>query len=274
MRSGRQRNHLVQRGVEAVQVLSGQAVDQIHVRRGEACATRLVDRTGGLLLALQPVHGPLHGRIEILHPDGHAVEPQIGEEGHAAGLHRARVDLDGVLGARRAAEMAMQRAISSDISSRDRKVGVPPPQCIWQIARSSSPSRLLRRLDFLGEVFDILRRPAVVLGHHLVAGAVVADGVAEWHVHIDRERLVDAADVALREPLPAGLGTERLDEPVRGRVRGITRSVDVELANEVRVENQIFLCSVHGSTSVGCTRQSQNRQKIVLTWIKGLQTLV
>ena len=38
--------------------------------------------------------------------------------------------------------------------------------------------------DLLAEILDVLGRPAVVLGDYLVAGAVIADGIAEGDVHV------------------------------------------------------------------------------------------
>ena len=42
----------------------------------------------------------------------------------------------------------------------------------------------------------------------------------------------------LQEPLPELRFAERLDEPVRGRIRGVARPADVVLANQHRVDDQ------------------------------------
>ena len=58
-------------------------------------------------------------------------------------------------------------------------------------------------------------------------------------MHVQRERLADAADVALAEPLPQLGLAEGLDEAVRGRVRGVARAAHVVLADEDRVDHQV-----------------------------------
>ena len=87
----------------------------------------------------------------------------------------------------------------------------------------------------------------VVLGDDLVAGTVVTKGVAKRQMHINRQRLADAADVALGEPLlQLGL-VERLDEAVRGRVGRVARAAHVVPADQHRVDDQLGSREMHGS---------------------------
>ena len=71
----------------------------------------------------------------------------------------------------------------------------------------------------------------MILGDDLVARAVVANGVAERDVEIQRQRL---ARRAVAQPVLTGLDSERFDETISGRIRGIARAVDVEATNDLR----------------------------------------
>ena len=87
----------------------------------------------------------------------------------------------------------------------------------------------------------------MVAGHDLVAAAVVAKRIAEWEMHINRQRLIDAANVALGEPLPELGLAESLDEAIGSRIRGLARPADVVLAQQHRVDDQLRSGVIHFS---------------------------
>jgi hypothetical protein len=72
---------------------------------------------------------------------------------------------------------------------------------------------------FLRQALDILHRPGVVARNDLVERAKAAAGIAGRQVHVHRERLVDTADIAGREPMPTVGLAECFNETVRRRVR-------------------------------------------------------
>ena len=63
-----------------------------------------------------------------------------------------------------------------------------------------------------------LPEPSTILDD-LVAG-VVADGT-EWQVKIQRQRPIDATDIAFAQPVCIGIGAECFDEAVGSRVGGV-----------------------------------------------------
>src|SRR3989304_2836127 len=131
----------------------------------------------------------------------------------------ARIDLDRALETVRAPELAIERAHQLAHLPARKESGRAAAQMQLAEAAILAEQRHGER-QFLRQVLDILGRSVMVARAPLVARAVVADGVAERHVHVDRQRLADAADVALGKPLPQLRLAERLDEAVRGRVRG------------------------------------------------------
>ena len=53
------------------------------------------------------------------------------------------------------------------------------------------------------------------------------------------ERMLDAADVAFREPVPILRFAVGLDESIGGRVRGVARARKVVLADQHRVDDEL-----------------------------------
>jgi hypothetical protein len=80
--------------------LHGQSVDQVHIDRLKAETARCRHQRKNLLSGLDPVHGLLHCRVEILHAETQAIEAQLSQIGQAGRIHGAGVDLDRVLTAR------------------------------------------------------------------------------------------------------------------------------------------------------------------------------
>ena len=90
--------------------------------------------------------------------------------------------------------------------------------------------------DFLFQIAEIGGGLAAVFGDDLVAGAVVAQGVAERHVHVQRQRTAAAAHAQrgqrFEEVAVAEVGTET----VGGRIRRVARAGLAHLADDDRVE--------------------------------------
>ena len=105
-----ERDDLVERGVEAIQRLVRQAVDQIKADRAKAAGARFFDHAARLGLALHAMHRLLDRLVEVLDADRKAVEAQVGEECHAPGLGAARIHLDRDLGFRLAFELRVEQA--------------------------------------------------------------------------------------------------------------------------------------------------------------------
>ena len=103
-------------------------------------------------------------------------------------------------------------------------------------------------LDLVCEIADVFFRTAVVLGDDLVAGAVIADGVAERYVQVQRQRLHCRAGCSREQRVDELLGGEPLGETVGGGIRGIARAEPVVLLHQGGVEDELGCGGVgHGS---------------------------
>ena len=152
---GFEREHFVERAVEAVERLLWQPVDQVEIHRAEAARTRFGDNLPGCLLALHAVHRALHVRVEILHADRQAVEAQFLKECHRAFRAGARVDLDRALGARAALEACIERAhqCSHLLARQERRRAAAPVQLADLPA---FPQQRAQERQLLLQVLDIL----------------------------------------------------------------------------------------------------------------------
>jgi hypothetical protein len=81
--------------------------------------------------------------------------------------------------------------------------------------------------DLARQKVQVLDRLAVVARHHLVAGAVVADGIAERDMHVHGQRR-GRHHRARPQPARVSVGVEGLDEAVGGGVGSVTRARNVE----------------------------------------------
>ena len=169
----------------------------------------------------------LHGGIEVLHPEAHAVESKVGQVLEPRSAHGPRVNLDGDLGFRQEAKCLAQRRHESrqlgvvkergrtaaEVELRDRLAGTQPGHV---------------QIDLALQGVQILRCAPVIACHHLVAGAVVAHRFAERDVHVQRQRLRapdrSCALCSLAERLRILRRAEGVDETVGGGVRGVARA--------------------------------------------------
>jgi hypothetical protein len=179
----------------------------------------------------------LHRRVEILHADRDAVEAERGQRLHAAGPELARIDLDRALGIGLEVELRADRVCErAHLLGREKSRRTAAEMQLRHAPAAAEP--LARERQFLREVLDILCRAPVIPGHHLVARAVIADRVAERQVHVQRKGLLDAADVALAQPVAVVGFAECLDKAVCRRIGRVARPGKVILADEHRIDNE------------------------------------
>jgi len=170
----------------------------------------------------------LHVRVEVLHAEAQPVEAHPGQPFEPGGVDSPRIDLDRLLPLRRERELPPEHRQQ-------------PPQALVvkegrrsasqvQLADHRPPAQFgdLQR-HFALQVVEVFDRPMLVAGNDLVASAVIAERFAERQVDVERQRapvhpgggpLVDGLDIVVR--------SEGIHESICRRVRGITRTGDVE----------------------------------------------
>jgi hypothetical protein len=174
---------LVERMVETDHVLLRQAVDQVHRNALEAKLAGRVDHQLGFFEALHAIDGDLHFRRKILDADAHAVEAQFAEEADVVAVDLARIDLDRILAAGQQAKMLaddFHQPLHLVVAEEGRRAAA---EMQLDHVAAAFQRRLLHG-NFLAQVLDVLGGAAVILGDDLVAGAVVADRVAERYVDV------------------------------------------------------------------------------------------
>ena len=137
-----------------------------------------------------------------------------------------------IFGVRREPELPAQRAHQRAhlVVRQERRRAAAPVQLDH---RRRALDQSADDADLLLDVADVLGGVVVVLGDDLVARAVVADRVAERHVHVQRQR---RRDVARRQRVDVVGGREAVVEAVRRRIRRVARADAVVLAHQRFVE--------------------------------------
>ena len=228
---------LAQGDIEALDGLQRQAVDQVDTDRLELRFAGGLDQLASLLLALQPVDRGLHRLVEVLHAEAQAIEAQCAQLMDLHGRNGTRIDFQG--------EFVIITVVQ--VEGRAQRVHQVFELLAGQVGRRAAAQVQLgqlagfveqRRLhgDLALEVFQVLYRPLGLVGDDLVAGAVIAQALAERDVDIHRQALGFGGGVA-------GFGSglivihgERLMKLRRGRVRGITRARPVVFLDQGPVE--------------------------------------
>ena len=240
---GPQLGHLADGAGEAGGRLQRQAVDQVDADGRETQFARRAHQRGHGLDRLHAMHGLLHGGVEVLHAEGQPVEAQRLQMRQPRRVDRARVDLDRQLGPGQQAEAPAQRRHHRSEFFVGQEGGRAAAQ--MQLRHRRMPAQ--RRghevhLDL--QCGQIGQGALVVAGDDLVAGAVVAELLAEGDVDVDRQRLGGAALGQRLQMLGRLVG---LDETVGGRVGGVARAGHV-VAPHVGVKQVGVQGSVgHGS---------------------------
>ena len=177
---------LVERARKTFHRLVRQAVDEVHVDGTETKRARIVQHRKGLALALNAVYGLLHPRVEVLHAHGQAIKTKLAQKRERPRLDFARVHLNAVF--------ALVVVVQTEMRARDthqfahlvvrqeRRRAAAPVQLIH--APRLVKQRALER-DLPVQARQIRRRALAVAGDDFVAGAVIADRVAERDVEIE-----------------------------------------------------------------------------------------
>ncbi|MCY1550300.1 hypothetical protein D9M68_865440 [compost metagenome] len=131
------------------------------------------------------MHRLLHRGVEVLHAEAQAVEAQTRQRAQALFGHGARIHLDRILTARHQREMRAQHAheVFKLAVRQEGRCAAAQVQLRHVLARTDVCHL---QLHLKREVAQVLGGAFVVLGEHLVTGAVVADRFAERNVHVQR----------------------------------------------------------------------------------------
>ena len=187
-----------------------------------------------LLGGLDAVYRLLHRRVKVLHAKAQPVKAQIGQGLQALHAHRARVDFNGDFGLVRQAEVgAQQRHQLGQFIVAQKRGAAPTQMQLPQPLARADDGRVQGQL--FGQVVQVARRAAVVLGDDLVASAVVAQRLAKRNVHIQRQRGQPPRRAQrLREHLAVIRVVKGLYKTVRRGVGGVARPGNVKAAKEFR----------------------------------------
>jgi hypothetical protein len=180
------------------------------------------------------VHGDLHLLVKVLHAEAQAVEAQFPEHGQALCGDGARVDLDRIFAARFHAEMLAQQGHQRAQLVVGEEGGRAAPQV--QLADGLALAAMGRMQGHLAcQVVQVDGGAIVVARHDLVAGAVVAQRLAERHMHIQRQRHGARCGTrfALLKRQDIVLGTESLYETVGRGERGVSGPRYVEATQQL-----------------------------------------
>jgi len=243
MRSGPAATTLVEGLAHRLQGLLRQAVDQVDAHRAEAGGARGVDHRARLALGLDAVDGALHLGVEVLDAQADAVEALAPQGMDPLGGDRARIDLDRVF----AYLVGRETEVAAQVGHQVVHLGV------GKIGRGAAAEMQLLDLVHAGEqralhgdlalqVGEIGRGLLALPGDDLVAGAVVADRVAERNVQVERERAGAAAGAQAGHGMQVVAVAEFLAEAVGGRIGGIARAVLAEALEQVQVDVDAGSC--------------------------------
>ena len=207
--------------------LKRQAVDQIHIDRFEPDLAGGFDQLEHLLGRLHTMNRLLDRRIEVLHAKTEPVEPQSRQCLQSLIGHRAGIHLDGVFPPGHQREIAAQHGHEVFQLGVREEGGCAAPQV--KLGHGMALAEVLDlKLDLAAEIAKVLGRPLVVLGDHLVAGAVVAHRLAERNVHVNRQRQRHGPGRTLFQCLDVVAFGKRLHEPVSGGIGGVTGTGHIE----------------------------------------------
>ena len=182
-------------GFDAFGVLVRQAVNQIDADGFEPCFAGGIDDFFGFFVTLDTVDGCLHFRVEVLNADAHAVEAEFAqfEDGLAADF--ARVDFDGVFAVGNELEVFadhFEDTFELVVAQEGRRAAAE----VELRKLVSSAQMRCQQLHFFFQILDIGIGTAFVFGNDFVAAAVVADGIAEGDVDVERKGFVERSRIA------------------------------------------------------------------------------
>ncbi len=238
---------LAQRGIEAGDGLQGQAVDQVDADRLEAGITGGLDQFAGLLFGLDAVDCDLHLLVEVLHTEAQAVEAELAQAVDLLGGDGARVHLKGELVAVAVihVERLMQAChqVGQLFAGEIGRCATAQVQ-LGQLARAVEQRTL--HGDLALEVLEVLDGALGLVGDDLVAGAVVAQALAERDVDVHRQRLGRLRLIAARSGSAVVVLGEGLMELRGSRVGRVAWTGTVVFLDQGPVEaRQLVHCSFH-----------------------------
>src|SRR5471032_1058180 len=172
---------------------------------------------------------------------------------HAPHVDSARVDLDRVLSLRIRGELEVLAQVGHQVAHLAvAHVGwrAAAEVQLFDLAHAGEQAAL--HVDFLLQVAEVGGGLGVVLGDDLVAAAVVADGVAERDVDVQRQGPLAAAHAQAGHRLQELAVAEVRLEAVGRRIRGVARAGLAQLADDGGVEFDVregaagvVVCGVH-----------------------------
>jgi len=235
MRSGRDLADLLYGAREGLGRLQRQAVDQVGVDRLVAQFARGLHQFEHAFVGLHTVYGALHVGVEVLHAEAHPVEAERAKVRQALRRDGARVDLDRHLGPGRNAERTTERADHARQFGVRQEGGRAAAEVKLRYHRRAAECIGIQG-DLGVQRVQVLTGALVVLGDDLVAGAVVAQRLAERDVNVHRQRRVRTHDGtlgALVQHAQAVMGTKGFDETVCGGVGGVAGAGGIEFAQQI-----------------------------------------
>ncbi len=208
---------------------------------------RRADQVRRHCLGLDAVDRALHLGIEILHAQAQPIEALPAQHRHPRRADRARIDLDRILPFR------VGREVEPLAQARQQSVHLGVSQVSWRAAaemqlRQFVPAGEQAPLhgDLALQVSEVLDSLGMVVRDQLVAGAVVAQRLAKWNVHVQRQRPRRGAAGAGRGRHPVVGGAEAGTEAVGRRIRGVARARLVQAPDQLCVELDSGV--VHGAS--------------------------
>ena len=222
------------------------------------------------------MHGLLHGRLEVLHAEAQPVEPQPGKNVKPVVVHRAGVDLDRVLASGRELEAAPQHGHELAELVVAEECGRSAAE--MQLAHGLALPQLGRvQVHLARKIAQVLGRTVLVLGDDLVAGAVIAQRLAERHMHVERQRKHERrrTRAALAQGLQVLDRAEGLDKAVGRGIRGVpgpghimtTQQIWRNGRNSLDVHDDpwmLRLCPLPGRVVLTCIKCSSGSSLILI----------
>ena len=192
---GIERQDSVNGGFDAFGGLVRQAVNQIDADGFESGFAGGIDDFFGFVVALDAVDCCLHFRVKVLNTDTHAVETEFAQFEDSFAADFARVDFDGVFAVGNQLEVFTNHVEDAFELVVAQECGRAAAEVELRELVSSTQMRC-QQFHFFFQILDIGIGTAFVFGNDFVAAAVIADGIAEGDVDVERKGFVERAHVA------------------------------------------------------------------------------
>lgn len=223
---GAQQDHVIEGPLEGLWRLQGEAIDQIQVDGLVSDLSRGVHERLHLKPRLYPMNGDLYLWVEVLHAKGQPIEAKAMQVLEAKVRDGAGINLNRVLPARHQLKVSLEHGHHITQFSVTQERWGSSSQV--KLAHLLALAQVLRdEVDLSREIVKVFRALAVMFGDELVAGAVVANRLAEGDVDIDRECSGGTGLSSIGECIAQVFWPERLNEAVCGRVGGVARTRNV-----------------------------------------------